>query len=53
MKPFIPLTVDEQQLKANEIARKTCSGCHKDYETGCKECIWYLILNAMIGEEEF
>jgi hypothetical protein len=53
MKPYIPLTQKEQQDKADAIARKVCSECPKDYETGCKECIWYLLMNAMIGEDEF
>lgn len=53
-KPYVPLTVPEQQDRANEIARKICSKCaNHDYETGCKKCIWYLLMNAMIGEEDF
>jgi hypothetical protein len=53
MKPYIPLTKKEQQKRANEIAQKVCFDCPKDYETGCKECIWYLLMNSMIGEGDF
>jgi hypothetical protein len=54
-KPYIPLTQEEQQTKANNIARKKCPKCEcdMDYETGCKKCVWYLLMNQMIGEEEF
>lgn len=53
MRPYNPLTKREQQDKANKLATKVCSGCREDYETGCKKCIWYLLMNAMIGEEDF
>lgn len=53
-KPYIPLTNDEQQAKANEIARKFCpnSNCNHDYPS-CRKCWVYLIMNEMIGEDFF
>jgi len=53
LKLYNPLTEKEQQDKANRIAQKICTGCRADYDTGCKKCIWYLLMNSMIGEEEF
>lgn len=52
-KMYIPLTKEEQQAKATKIAQRVCPLCPHDYDTGCKKCIWYLIMNGMIGEEEF
>lgn len=51
-KPYNPLTDDEAQKKADRIAQEYCVGCPSDYPA-CKECIWYLIMNNIIGEEEF
>lgn len=52
-KPYIPLSKEEQQARATRIAQRICTLCRCDYETGCKKCIWYFIMNGMIGEEEF
>lgn len=52
-KLYNPLTDQEQQDKANKIAQKVCTNCLNDYETGCKDCIWYLLMNSMIGEADF
>jgi hypothetical protein len=52
-RPYNPLTKAEQHKKAMEVARKFCPNCGGDYETKCRTCIWYLIMNNIIGEEEF
>lgn len=52
-RPYNPLTEEEAQAKANKIAIKVCPSCHGDYETKCKECPWYLLMNAMIDEADF
>ena len=52
-RPYNPLTEEEAQAKANKIAQKVCPSCHNDYETGCQECPWYLLMNAMIDEADF
>lgn len=51
-KMYRPLTKGEQQDRATRLAQKKCPSCPHDYPD-CKECIWYLVMNAMIGEEEF
>jgi hypothetical protein len=54
MKSYIPLTKKEQQEKANKIARKTCPQCmYKNDYAICQKCIWHMLMNAMVGEEEF
>ena len=45
------LTKGERQDKANKMAREKCMICSKDYQNGCTQCIWYYIMNEMVGEQ--
>lgn len=53
MKPYNPLTKKEQQEKADKVAQNICIYCDGDYESKCKKCIWYLLMNSIIGENEW
>lgn len=48
MKPYNPLSKEEQQKRADRIAQRYCISCDGDYETKCKSCVWYLIMNSML-----
>lgn len=63
-KMYRPLTKSEQQDRATRLAQKICPSCPHDFKCGtdpktgkathgCEECIYYLIMNSMIGEVEF
>jgi hypothetical protein len=53
MKMYNPLTKKEAQEKANRLSALICRKCPNDLSTGCKDCIFYALFLAMIGNEEF
>jgi hypothetical protein len=46
---YSPLNEDEAQRRANNVARVHCVPCNGDYESKCKNCIWYKLMNEIVG----